>query len=153
MRRKIYIPAIALLLASPIAINLFGWNLYWYTDFGEKDLILASSVGVAHFAWAESIGDPKTKEEKDLDIDYLYIPDTLKTLIEVGPVHVFAEQRLDPMRFLGFGITNDDSPFYYKAFEFPWIVFPLLTLIGLKKRKREPVSGHNSDSRSATISA
>ncbi len=143
MKRNALILATTLLLLPPILINSLGWDLYFRIDFGENDLTLSAISGVAHLAWSESRKAPPKEDEKNLHHEEH--SEMTISLIEIGSIHLFSEERFEYMRGLNFGYANHVSPFNYKSIEFPWLLLPLITLLGLRRNGRNRVArGFNS---------
>ena len=117
---------IAILLAAflciPPFINLTGWNLYTYIHLGDRDLILASAVGSCHLAWAE----PYEESLPLFGILELEYEDLKRDLLDVGPIHIFAERRSSHFQFFSFHWITPSANSYYAAVEFPWLLFLLL---------------------------
>lgn len=101
----------------PFLINVLGWNLFLYINFGSSDLVIAASQGVSHNAWAEH-ADWGGSVDPSLNF---------------GPIYMFAEQSIDPMRPFGFKVSNDAD---YRSFEFPWLALCVVFFgLGLYRRK------------------
>jgi len=91
-----------------------GWNIYSYLNFGQRDLVIAVGSGVSHNAWA------KHYEEDIGMLGFEFLMPTQRTIIDLGPLHVFVEQRSDPMTPFMFRSPSGDEEYW--SFEFPWLL-------------------------------
>lgn len=138
--RKIAALGLGALIGVMFLINLVGWNLYLYFNIGEKDLILASSLGVSHNAWAEHY-------EGDIAFGMKLVDEVKRDIIDVGPLNIFAEKRLDQMQPFTFRWIEPSEFSDYRGIEFPWLLLFGLPVVlwGIKKKqKSEPASSGNS---------
>ena len=119
MRHFILI-ALTVVILIPFIINVLGWNLYTYINYGEKDLILASAQGTSHNAWAEHYVE---------ELDAIPLPENLtKTILNVGFLNVYLEQRVEPMNPFRFNSIEGDEFFDYQGIEFPWLLYLLIPI-------------------------
>ena len=126
MKWRIIVSLLTVAIFFPFLINLLGWNIYTYFNFGEKDLILAAALGVSHNAWAAHYDD-----EADTEI---ILPDlSPTTILDVGFLNLFLERRGDPMTPFAFQIIDPDEYSDYLGFEFPWLLLFLFpsAIIGI----------------------
>ena len=131
----------AVLIILPVIINLFGWNIYTYITFGKKELIIGSSRGMSHTAWAD------VYEETGLStFNYsTALDDITKDIIETDSLHLFAEKRVDSM----FPYVFYKSPFEeteYISFEFPipvLLVFPIVGLLIMNRKNKQNQLTHS----------
>ncbi|MDF1816827.1 MAG: hypothetical protein P1V20_31785 [Verrucomicrobiales bacterium] len=117
-------------------INVLGWNIFTYFNCGEKELILAASVGVSHNAWAESLANEEPGDDLPFDIP--------TTIVEAGPLHIFLERRVEPMSPFSFRLIKPDRFLDYRGFEFPWLLLlavPIGILTALGKEKEDRTDG------------
>ncbi|MCB1100648.1 MAG: hypothetical protein KDN22_34115, partial [Verrucomicrobiae bacterium] len=121
MKRRIAIITFAFAILLPFLINLLGWNIYAYLNFGEKDLILASALGVSHNAWADHYME---------DVAFgMELPDDFKTtILDAGFLDLFLERRGDSMTPFTFRVIEPDEYSDYRGFEFPWLLLFLIPL-------------------------
>ena len=122
MKLRIASLVLTFLILLPLLVNFFGWNIYAYFNFGEKDLIFASAQGVSHNACAEHM---------KLDPDFAMDPtmeDLTKTIVDVGFIDVFLERRFEPMTPFTFRWIEPDKYLDYRGFEFPWLLLLLVPL-------------------------
>jgi len=122
MKRPWIWTALSVVLLLPFAVNLLGWNIYFYTNVGKSNMVLAAAQGLSHNAIADHF------EEVDLDIlpGFLdaYKAQYHREVLEVGPFRLFVERVEGFPHGLGAGVFTDPA---YMGFEFPWLVLPLVT--------------------------
>lgn len=102
----------------PFGFNLVGKSLYLYIDFGTKELVLGSSIGVSHHAWADSF--------EPTDTPYDYYEEYMGTTYSLGPIDLLIESN-DGFKPYRFGLFSESD---YLGFEFPWLLIPA-TFAGL----------------------
>lgn len=100
------------MLLIPFGFNLAGKSLYLYVDFGSKDLILGSSIGVSHNALAASYDGSESLGSYGYD----YGGD----IYSLGPVEFLIEPGAALQLFRFDVMTEAD----YLGFEFPWLILP-----------------------------
>lgn len=133
MKRRIAIIALTFAILLPFLVNLLGWNIYAYLNFGEKDLILASSLGVSHNAWAEHY-------EQDVAFGIEMLDDFTTTIIDIGFLNLFLERRGDQMTPFTFRWIQPDEYSDYRGFEFPWLLLllvPFTIMVAPKLKRRQ----------------
>ena len=122
------------LLTIPPLLNVVGYNLFLYLGGDSRKVVIAASQGLCHLA--------STSETEDVSDYSDYLPEFSEIYIKilnVGPLEIFAEKRLDPMQCFGFSFRPRSETFDYSAFEFPWILLPLAPLLAiyLKRKKKK----------------
>lgn len=106
------------------AVNVFGKGVFLNVTIFQRILVVAASQGVCHLAATSE--DMQTNPMDDVTEDYLSMPDIAhQELINLGPISVSAENRLDPLSPFRFGFTRGDSTYDYSAVEFPWLLIPV----------------------------
>ena len=137
MKRRILNTILTIVIVLPFLINLFGWNIYTYLNFGDRDLILASALGVSHNAWAEHY-------ESDVVLDIGLPDDFTKTVVDLVFINIFLERRGDQMTPFTFRWFIADEYSDYRGFEFPWLLFlfiPAVIMLApkLKRMQNNPI--------------
>lgn len=122
MKRRIAIIASTYAILLPFAVNQLGWNIYTYLNFGEKDLILASALGVSHNAWAKHY-------EEDIAFEVGFPDDFTTTIFDIGFLSLILERRGDPMTPVTFRRIQPDEYSDYRGFEFPWLLLLLVPFV------------------------
>ncbi len=139
--RRVIIPILAVVILIPFLVNLAGWNLYVYWNFGKKDLIVAAALGMSHNAWAEHLDD-------EIELGMALPDDFQISILEVGPLEIFAERRVSPMTPFTFRWIPPDEYSDYRGFAFPWLLLlsiPLLVFVGFLFVSRQK-TGANQES-------
>lgn len=137
MKRRIATTVLIAGVGLAFLVNLIGWNLYAYFNFGEKDLILASALGAGHIAWAEHF-EEEMVSGVDLPISFT------ATILDVGFLNLFLERRGDRMTPFGFRLIQPTEFSDYRGFEFPWLlllVVPIAFHLAWKRRRRLKTEG------------
>lgn len=120
MKRRILIIALIFTILFPFLINLFGYSIYAYLNFGERDLIFASACGVSHNAWAKHYEDEGIFGMESAD-------EFTTTILDVGFLNLFLERRGEQMTPFTFRwIEAGDAD--YRRIEFPWLLLLLAPL-------------------------
>ena len=140
MKLRIATIALTIAILLPFLVNLLGWNIYAYLNFGEKDLILASALGVSHNAWAEHF-------EEDVAFGIAMPDDLTTTIIDIGFFNLFLERRGDLMTPFTFRWIQPDEYSDYRGFEFPWLLlllipFTIMVAPGLKRRQSKSMESN-----------
>ena len=141
IRRRLAYLAFSCALAAVLlfVVNTLGHNLFLYVNVGGYDAIIAASCGVLHTATT-----PHTDMTVDANTPYA-IPEIQTDLLVMGPVHLFAEHRLDPMQPLRFDAFASDE---YNGFELPMILLGLAyaalgyCLLQLARNRSLPLPEH-----------
>lgn len=148
MKRRIAAIALTSVILIPFLINLAGWNIYFYTNFGSKDLVLASAIGVSHTAWAEHVDmdDSYGMDSHDMPL----LEDYTTTILDLGPFNLFLERREGPMAPFTFRWIAPDEYLDYRGLEFPWLLLllaPIAILVAPKlKSTQSKTEESNPDS-------
>jgi hypothetical protein len=121
MNRLLLPLILTLAIFVPLLVNVIGWNIYAYLDFGEKDLIFASACGVSHNAWAEHI-------EEELVGGYDLPNGFITTILDVGFLNLFLERRGEPLTPFSFRLIRPDEFLDYRGFVFPWLLLLIIPL-------------------------
>ena len=129
MKTKIYI-ALIILFLIPFTVNIFGKSIYLYVNVGEKDIILASALGLFHCAIADKMDFSK---DSLLPVEGYGYEST--EIINGKRVNLFLEPSQDMEVFTFRLIRNED----YFAFEVPILVFISIAIFMLvyKRKKSE----------------
>ena len=123
MKSRVILSIITMLILSPFLLNLSGWSIYAYFNFGKKDLILASGQGVSHNAWAEHF-------EKD-DMILQFMQDKIITIVDYKGINIYLERNEGAMTPYTFKLIKPDKYLDYSGVEFPWLMFLIIPLIML----------------------
>lgn len=119
-----------------LAINVVGWNVFLSVSIGSHELIIAASCGVSHNAIAPSFDRTISSD------DYEFLSDIETTLIHVGPLRMFAEQRFDGLQLFRFSVVSSGDG--YLSIEFPLLAvilaFGILTWISVRRRNHLPAN-------------
>ena len=135
MKIRIMLWILVALLTIPPFLNVVGYNLYLYLGSESRKTVIAASQGLCHLA--------STSETKDASAYSDYFPEFSEIYIKilnVGPIELFAEKRMDPMQWFGFGISPKSETFDYSAVEFPWILLPLTPLFAIYFKRKKKMS-------------
>jgi hypothetical protein len=138
-RFRIIAVVLCLLIALPLVVNLFGWNLFIYLQSGDRDLIAAASLGVAHFALSEHY-------EEDLSAETEEQFEWHRGLFHLGPLDIFAEKSGEPLQPFTFRLIKPSAFSDYRGVEFPWllwVIFPAMGWLGIRWKKTEKDNGTN----------
>ena len=128
---------LSIVLLAVWMVNWIGFNLFLYLDIGQKDAILGASRGVIHIAVAE----PSDMTDEEYEELWGRIGDSLPFdsleigLIDVGPLNIFLERRLDPMYLLRFHLMTNEE---YAGFDFPTLPFAVTMAALAYYLRREP---------------
>jgi len=138
MKRRILINTLTIVIVPPFLISLFGWNMYTYLNFGDRDLILASALGVNHNAWADHYED-------DIALDIGLPEDFTKTVVDLGFIYIFLERRGNQMTPFTFRWIKADEYSDYRGFEFPWLLLLSIPAAIIVSPKLKRIQNHSFD--------
>jgi hypothetical protein len=129
--KKNHIISIVLLvmILLPIGINLFGWNIYTYIQFGNRDFVCANGCGLSHWAWTEHYPE-LWGDEIETEISGPFVAEfPIVDILKFGRIYMFAEERLDPMRPISFSSSHEDEYFYHRSLEFPQLLYLIVPIL------------------------
>ena len=107
----------------PFVTNLLGRNIYVYINLGSHDLVFAAANCVSHNAISEHI------EMDDVSLGgMISIEEYVSTIVEVGPLHIFAEPNGGELSPFTFRWIEPDKYTDYHGIEFPWLLLLLIPL-------------------------
>ena len=132
MKLKLYI-LLSIILLIPFILNTLGKSTYLYINNGENDLILASSIGLFHCAYAEKI-DFLEEQTQLFEKSFGY---SNTKISESETINLFMEPS-DTMEVFTFRYIASDG---YSGFEFPslllWSIPTFLAIRTYKKNKNK----------------
>lgn len=117
-------------------VNVFGKGVFLNLTLpAGRTLVIAASQGVCHLALTTEEMDAEPVDP-ELDGAFLNLVG-YREWINLGPLQLSTENRLDPMSPFRFAMTRGGQLFDYSSIEFPWLLL-IAVLLGwffLSKRK------------------
>ncbi len=134
--RQLWVLALALSVL-PLAVNIFGRNVFLNLLAGDRAVVIAASQGFLHLAYTSE--EVRTDHPDDFALDTVLLEEIgFQVIMDFGPIYLFVEHRVDPISFFRFNSTLGNELYNYASIEFPLLLLPILWLTAALTLKKKP---------------